>query len=275
MDEFLRAAQQAIPRAFKSEEYDRRRRAIIDRLNQEQERLWEGVQQFAQQLGFTVELTPAGVISLPLVQGRPLAPKEYERLPPPVREELERRNQRIQDRVADALREVRRLEHETAERLRQLDREVALFAVGGLFEELRERYQDLPQVLAFLEQVREDIPEHRHDFFPPQLPGVPAPIAQLQALQQQEHLARYRVNVFVDNSQTRGAPVIFERNPSYYNLVGRIDYRATISATVTDFSQIRAGALHRANGGFLVVHVLDLLANPFAWDALKRALITR
>lgn len=164
MDEFLRAAQQAIPRAFESEEYDRRRRAIIDRLNQERERLWEGVQQFAQQLGFAVELTPAGVISVPVVQGRPLAPEEFERLPEPVREELERRNQRIQDRVADALREVRRLERETAERLRQLDREVALFAVGGLFEELRERYQNIPQVLTFLDQVREDIPEHLHDF---------------------------------------------------------------------------------------------------------------
>ncbi len=275
MDEFLRAAQQAIPRAFESEEYDRRRRAIVERLGQERERLWEGVRQFAQQLGFAVELTPAGVISVPVIQGRPLSPEEYERLPEPVREELERRNQRIQDRVADALREVRRLEREVAERLRQLDREVALFAVGGLFEELRERYQDLPQVIQFLEQVREDIPEHLHDFFPPQLPGVPAPIAQLQALQQQEHLARYRVNVFVDNSQTRGAPVLFERNPSYYNLVGRIDYRATFGAMVTDFSQIRAGALHRANGGFLVLHALEVLSNPFAWEALKRALITR
>ncbi|MCS7050182.1 MAG: AAA family ATPase, partial [Thermomicrobium sp.] len=274
MDEFLRAAQQAIPRAFESEEYDRRRRAIVERLSEERERLWEGVRQFAQQLGFAVELTPAGVISVPVVQGRPLAPEEYERLPAPVREELERRNQRIQDQVADALREVRRLERETADRLRQLDREVALFAVGGLFEELRERYHDLPQVLQFLEQVREDIPEHLHDFFPPQLPGVPAPIAQLQALQQQEHLARYRVNVFVDNSQTKGAPVVFERNPSYYNLVGRIDYRATFGAMVTDFSQVRAGALHRANGGYLVLHAVELLSNPFAWEALKRALIT-
>ncbi len=275
MDEFLRAAQQAIPRAFESEEYDRRRRAIVDALNRERERLWEGVREFAQQLGFAVELTPAGVVSLPVVHGRPLSPEEYERLPEAVREELERRNRRIQDRVADALREVRRLERETAEKLRQLDREVALFAVGGLFEELRERYQDVPQVLEFLDQVREDIPEHLHDFFPPQVPGVPTPIAQLQALQQQEHLARYRINVFVDNSQTRGAPVVFERNPSYYNLVGRIDYRATFGAMVTDFSQIRPGALHRANGGFLVVHVLDLLSNPFAWDALKRSLITR
>lgn len=275
MDEFVRAAQQAIPRAFESEEYDRRRRAIIDRLNQERERLWEGVQQFAQQLGFAVELTPAGVVSVPVVQGRPLAPEEFERLPEPVRAELERRNQAIQDRVADALREVRRLERETAERLRQLDREVALFAIGGLFEELRERYQDVPQVLAFLEQVREDIPDHLHDFFPPQVPGIPTPIAQLQALQQQEHLARYRVNVLVDNSKTEGAPVIFERNPSYYNLVGRIDYRATFGAMVTDFSQIRAGALHRANGGFLVVHAMELLSNPFSWEALKRALLTR
>lgn len=275
MDAFSQAAQQVIPRAFESDEYDRRRRAIVDRLNQERERLWESVQQFAEQLGFSVQLTPAGVISVPVLQGRPISPEEYERLPQPVREELERRNQLIQDRVADALREIRRLERETAERLRQLDREVALFAIGGLFDELRERYQDLPQVVAFLQQVREDIPEHLHDFFPPQLPGVPTPIAQIQALQQQEYLARYRVNVLVDHSQTQGAPVVFERNPSFYNLVGRIDYRATFGAMVTDFSQIRAGALHRANGGFLILHILDLLTNPFSWDALKQALMTR
>lgn len=275
MDAFSQAAQQVIPRAFESDEYDRRRRAIVDRLNQERERLWESVQQFAEQLGFSVQLTPAGVISVPVLQGRPISPEEYERLPQPVREELERRNQLIQDRVADALREIRRLERETAERLRQLDREVALFAIGGLFDELRERYQDLPQVVAFLQQVREDIPEHLHDFFPPQLPGVPTPIAQIQALQQQEYLARYRVNVLVDHSQTQGAPVVFERNPSFYNLVGRFDYRVTFGAMVTDFSQIRAGALHRANGGFLILHILDLLTNPFSWDALKRALMTR
>ncbi len=275
MDEFVRAAQQAIPRAFESEEYDRRRREILEMLERQREELWSAVQEFAQQRGFALQATPAGVISVPLVQGRPIAPEAFELLPEPVREDLERKSQEIQERIGDTLREVRRLEKQTAERLRQLDREVALFAVGSLFDDLRERYANLPGVLAYLEEVREDLPDHLHDFFPPQVVNVPAPIAQLQVLQQQEHLARYRVNVLVDNSKREGAPVIFERNPTYYNLLGRIDYRAAFGAMVTDFSQIRPGALHRANGGFLVLNLSDVLRNPFSWDGLKRVLLTR
>uniref|UniRef100_A0A831T8Y0 endopeptidase La n=2 Tax=Thermorudis TaxID=1649508 RepID=A0A831T8Y0_9BACT len=275
MDEFVRAAQQAIPRAFESDEYDRRRREIVDRLERQRGELWTAAQEFAQQRGFALEATPAGVVSVPVVQGRPITPDAFEVLPAPVREDLERRNQEIQARIADTLREVRRLEKQAAERLRQLDREVALFAVGSLFDDLRERYADQPAVLAYLEEVREDLPDHLHDFFPPQAVNVPPPIAQLQALQQQEHLARYRVNVLVDNSTLDGAPVIFERNPSYYNLLGRIDYRAAFGAMVTDFSQIRPGALHRANGGFLVLNISDVLRNPFAWEGLKRALLSQ
>ncbi|MCM8750478.1 AAA family ATPase [Thermomicrobiaceae bacterium CFH 74404] len=275
MDEFVRAAQQAIPRAFESDEYDRRRREIVDRLERQRGELWTAAQEFAQQRGFALEATPAGVVSVPVVQGRPITPEAFEVLPAPVREDLERRNQEIQARIADTLREVRRLEKQAAERLRQLDREVALFAVGSLFDDLRERYADQPAVLAYLEEVREDLPDHLHDFFPPQAANVPPPIAQLQVVQQEEHLARYRVNVLVDNSRLEGAPVIFERNPSYYNVLGRIDYRAAFGAMVTDFSQIRPGALHRANGGFLVLHLADTLRNPFAWEGLKRALLSR
>ena len=275
MDDFVRAAQQAIPRAFESEEYDRRRRKVVETLEQQREQLWAAVQAFAEQRGFALQATPAGVISVPTFQGRPIAPETFERLPAPVRDDLARKGEEIQERIADTLREVRRLEKQAAERLRQLDREVALFAVGSLFDDLRERYAEHPAVLTYLEQLREDLPDHLHDFFPPPVANLPAPIAQLQVLQQQEHLARYRVNVLVDNSALQGAPVVFERNPTYYNLLGRIDYRAAFGAMVTDFSQIRAGALHRANGGFLVLNLADVLRNPFSWDGLKRALVTR
>jgi predicted ATP-dependent protease len=275
MDEFVRAAQQAIPRAFESEEYERRRREILEALDRQRDELWSAAQEFAQQRGFALQATQAGVVSVPIVQGRPIAPEAFDLLPAPVREDLERRSQEIQARIADTLREVRRLEKQAAERLRQLDREVALFAVGSLFDDLRERYADQPAVLAYLEEIREDLPDHLHDFFPPQAVNLPPPIAQLQVLQQQEHLARYRVNVLVDNSTLDGAPVIFERNPSYYNLLGRIDYRAAFGAMVTDFSQIRPGALHRANGGFLILHLDDVLRNPFAWEGLKRVLLSR
>jgi hypothetical protein len=162
---------------------------------------------------------------------------------------------------------VRRLEQEAARRLRELEREVALFATEPLLRELEERFGDRPEVLAYLADVKADILEHVADFrgggeaAPPFLPGARPP-----------DFARYRVNVLVDNGGAAGAPVVVERNPTYYNLVGRIEYRASFGTMVTDFREIKPGALHRANGGFLVLEALDVLRHPFAWEALKRAL---
>ena len=275
LDEFIRAAQRVIPRAFESEEYDRRRQQLLNHLNEQREARWRALEELARQLGFAVQVTPAGVVTVPLINGQPLTPEQFQLLPPALQQDIERRGQPLQEAIARTLREVRQLEKDAAEQLRQLNRNVALFAIGTLFDELHERYADLPDVARFLEQIREDIPEHLDDFLVQQPAEVPAPLAQMQLLQQQEHLARYRVNVLVDNSTTRGAPVIFERTPGYYNLVGRIEYRALFGAMVTDFHLIRPGSLHRANGGFLVLHLADLLRDPFAWDALKRALTTR
>src|SRR5262249_8088183 len=126
-------------------------------------------------------------------------------------------------------------------------------------------------VLAYLEHVQEDLLEHVDDFREPQAPAGAAPGVQPPA---QVDLSRYRVNVFVDNGKTGGAPVVFERNPTYYNLTGRLECRAAFGTLVADFGQIKPGALHRANGGFLVLEARAVLSNQFSWEALKRALQT-
>jgi predicted ATP-dependent protease len=148
------------------------------------------------------------------------------------------------------------------------------YSVGPHLDELREAYSDQPEVLTYLDQVQSDLPEHLDDFRSGESEAQQqAPLSSLPGMQREEHLARYSVNLFVDNDDLKGAPVIVERNPTYYNLIGRIDYRATFGAQVTDFRQIKPGALQRANGGFLVLNVLDVMSTPFAWEALKRSLI--
>src|SRR5919204_419666 len=128
-----------------------------------------------------------------------------------------------------------------------------------------------------VDRIREDIPEHLPDFQGAASDGdhEQAPPAMQQAARREEHLDRYRINVLVDNDGATGAPIVLERNPTYYNLVGRVEYRSAMGAMVTDFRQVKAGALHRANGGFLVLEALELLRNPLAWEALKRALRQR
>jgi lon-related putative ATP-dependent protease len=277
MDELVEAARREIPRAFESEDYERRRNDILTQLHQRQQALYSQIQESAKAQGFAIELTPAGILTVPLVDDHPLSTEQYENLPPEIKQELERRGEELRQRLEQALHEGRQQEKEAMERLRELEREVALFAVGHLFDDLRDRYRDHPEVLEYLKRVQEDIPEHLEDFraAPLQSEGLPAALAELQGSSREEHLSRYKVNVFVDNSETKGAPVVQEYYPTYYNLMGRLEYQARFGAMTTDFRLIKAGAIHKANGGYLVLDALAVLINPFAWDALKKALQTQ
>ncbi len=275
LDGFLQAAQHDIPRAFESEDYAHRRRAALSELQVRRSALLDQLQTEAREQGFSIEMTTTGIATIPLVLGKPLSDEEFQHLPAPQQQELAQHSLAFQERIADTLRQVHQMQKEATERVRQLDRDVALFIVGPHLDELREAYANLPEVLAYLDQIKSDLPEHLDDFR--NIEGEDerrAVLGLLPERQHEERLARYHVNVFVDNDDSEGAPVISERNPTYYNLIGRIDYRATFGALITDFRKIKPGALLRANGGFLVLQVRDLLAAPFAWEALKRALIS-
>ncbi len=273
MDEFVAAATQEISRAFESEEYERRRRDAISGIAQERERLTEALKEFAQERGFALEFTPVGVVTVPLYRGQPLSGEDLQRLPSEQRDAIEQRAKEIREETAGVQRQLRQLEKQVGEQVRELDRETATFAVGHLLDDLREKYRELSEVLEYLADVENDIPDHLRDFRP-EAADEESPVAQLQTLERESHLTRFAVNVIVDNAQTQGVPIEVERNPTYYNLAGRIDYRSAFGTMVTDFRQIKAGALHRANGGFLVLDMLDMLRQPFTWDALKRALLS-
>jgi lon-related putative ATP-dependent protease len=276
MEEFIQSARRDIPRAFDSEDYEQRQQNALSEIQQRREALTRELHTFATERGFTLQMTQAGIATIPTSEGQPIPPDQFQQLPEETRKQFEERNQEVQRQISSTMREIRQLEKEAAERMRTLEREVALFAVGPLFEELRERYQEHEELLTYLDEVQNDIPEHLSDFRAdqqaaqmPQIPGMPAPPPP------EERLSRYQINVLIDNSEASGAPIIQERNPTYYNLIGRIDYRSAMGSMMTDFRQIRPGALHQANGGFLVIHVSDLVTSPFSWEALKRCLVCR
>jgi lon-related putative ATP-dependent protease len=272
MDELIQSARQDIPRAFDSEDYEQRQQNALAEIQQRREQLNRELHTFATERGFALQMTQAGIATIPIKDGEPLPPEQFQQLPEEERKQYETANQEVQRQISSTVREIRQLEKTAMERMRDLEREVALFAVGPLLDELQERYANHAEVLTYLEEVKKDIPEHLSEFRPdqqrqqPQIPGMPQQSAE-------DRLARYQVNVLIDNSTLNGAPVVQERNPNYYNLIGRVDYRAAMGSMVTDFRQIRAGALHQANGGFLVVHAMELLTSPFAWEALKRSLV--
>jgi lon-related putative ATP-dependent protease len=280
MQRLIQRVRQELPRAFDSEDYERRQRALLGELADRRDAIFEELERFARSRNYAIQLTPAGVVTVPIVNGQPIPTEAFAVLAEPQRAEIEQRGKEVRDQVADTMRRARLLERETAERITTLDREVSLFVVGPLIEDLLEEFASEQEVAAYLRQVQDDVLANYREFrtvpgADPAASAASVPLAQFQAAIQGSFFARYEVNVLIDNSSAQGAPVIVERHATFYNLIGRMDYHAALGALVTDFRQIKPGALHRANGGFLVLDATDVLRQPFAWESLKRALLTK
>jgi lon-related putative ATP-dependent protease len=273
MDRLIERARQEIPTAFESDEYTNQAEAIRGELDSQRESLFTQLSQEAQQAGFLIQPSPMGLLIVPIVDGQPMSDQAFMALPEAAREEIRRRRRTIEDRIKDTMKEVRRLEREAGEKVEKLDAEVALFVVGGLLEDLLEKYAGFPDVETFLKEVRDDITRNVGQFRTPS--GAQQPVALLAPWMEELPFRKYQVNVVVDNSHSQGAPVIIELNPTYNNLFGRMEKETQFGALYTDFTLIKAGSLHQANGGYLVMPIEEVLRNLFTWDGLKRALRNR
>ncbi|MBI2954038.1 MAG: AAA family ATPase [Chloroflexi bacterium] len=273
MDGFLETAKREIPRAFESENYEQRKREIQRELDAKREAISNELQQHAREQGFAIEATPIGIVTVPVINGKPLSREEFDSLPEQAKRVIQERSEKIEEEIRNALARSRKLEKDANERIRDLDKEVALFAVGHLLEFLMEKYRAFPKVEDYLAQVQEDMIEHIDDFRAPEKEAVQIP--GLDHIKRDSTFDRYKVNVIINNKDARGAPVIVEHNPTYYNLFGRIDYRARLGALFTDFNMIKPGDIHRANGGYLILQARDVLLSLLSWDMLKRTLRSR
>jgi len=271
MEELLEAVRAAIKRAFTSEDYEHRRRDLMEEGQREAQRLMEAAQQEAQRAGFMLRFSPLGVAVVPVLAGRPLGPEEMASLDPLLRRQIEERQRQITEMVNEVGDRLRALERNLHSRLRELDRQVGQTAVNGLFRAVVDQYRHLPQVASFLEELRDYTLAHLDIFRdaegPPTVPrpGVESPF---------DPFIAFRCNLFVDNSQAEGPPVVIEPNPTWSNLFGRIERRAFMGAYFSDHTQLRAGSVHRANGGYLILDLNDLALRPGSWDGLKRVIRT-
>lgn len=273
VDAFVEAARREIPRLFESDAYSQRREELTKGLQEERERIFGEVEREARQRGFLLNATPMGIATVPAKDGnQPMTREEYTALPEEKQREIQERGEELQPLISQAMTAGRRLEREASQRLRGLERNVALFAITPLLNELRQEYIDIPKAVEFLEQVQDDIIEHLDLFRAGEQEAGPLALLRPPI---EETFGRYKVNVFVAQGSDGAAPIIVEDNPTYYNLFGRVDYRAQLGAMTTDHTMIKAGAIHRANGGYLILQAMDVLTSPLVWGTLKRALRCR
>ena len=244
---------------------------IVRNMQENRNEAFVGLEHKVNERGFTLLKTAMGMGIAPVLNGQVLSPEAYQQLDEATRQDIEERQQKLQTEMAETMRSIRDLEKTTKRQLQEYDREIADYAVKHLIEELKEKYGHLEEIPEYLAAVQADIVDNVEGFKGEEDTGEGLPAA-MRAGQRQALLKRYQINAIVDNSEQEGAPVIFEPNPTYGNLLGRIEHRAEFGALVTDFTMIKPGCLHKANGGYVVVEMRGLLANPFAWEALKRAL---
>ena len=270
MRALVRDLRTMIQAAFESEEYATQ----VERLNHEfKGRADQAIGEVAQEAhrhGLAMIRTPGGFSFAPEKDGEVMSAEAFQALPEAQRHELHRHVGEVQEQLLRVLRANMRLRKEHADRVRALDRSMTLVAVEHAIDELTTRYAALPKVIAYLEAVRTDVLDNAGDFR-----SREDEEGGDSAHEPPAELARYEVNVLLDAAASREVPVVEADLPSYQNLVGRVDHIARFGALLTDFRLIKGGLLHRANGGYLIVDAVKLLQQPFAWEALKRALLKR
>lgn len=260
-----------VPAAFQGEEYQRQRKALERELEERQEQAIEALQERARAEQVALLRTPGGFAFAPIRDGEVMSPKEFSRLSDEEKARIEEPVGRLQEELQAMLRQVPQWRKETRTRVKALNRDTAAQAAHQEIDSLRRRYEHAG-VLAYIDELEQDVIENFNDFRDDGEEGeggAHGPSAD------SPQFRRYQVNVLVDHSGSDGAPVVYEDNPVHDNLVGRVEHLAHMGTLVTDFMLIKPGALHQANGGYLVLDAHKVLTSPLAWDALKRALFSR
>ncbi|MCB0189695.1 MAG: AAA family ATPase, partial [Caldilineaceae bacterium] len=269
--------QSSLASAFESEEYQTRRQALEMELQEQQQERLNTLQERARERNLTLIRTPGGLVFAPFKDGNVLEPEQFNALPEEEQERMKAEVEVLQEQLQKVLYQMPKLERDIRTRLRELNQEISSFVLSELMDDLQKKYSDLPDVLAFLQAVQQDVGTHLTDFLGAKTKAAESaedeqPLPLPNGASSSPFLRRYSVNLLVDASDQTGAPVIYESNPTYLNLVGRVEQMATMGALITDFSLIKPGVLHRANGGYVIIDADKVLTNPYAWDGLKRAL---
>jgi lon-related putative ATP-dependent protease len=275
MASFIDEAKRIIPKVFESEDYVNRRNASLHDIEEERAKLFARIDSSGQEKGFLVQPGPSGLLTIPVKDGKPLQQEEFFALPEKEQAQYQKKREELMAELRDLFRQIRDLEQTGNETIEKLNKEVTMAATGRRLAALRDKYAKIDEIKDYLDAIQKDIFDNLPQFLP-----IP-PEQQQQMPPQFQHpllmelaFRKYAVNVIVDNAGSVGAPVVFEQTPTYQNLLGKIEKEVQFGVISTDFTMIRSGSIHKANGGFLVMMVEDLFRTPLTYDGLKTALKT-
>ena len=272
MESLISQLKKDIQEVIDSEDYKKQRQEIIKDSQDKQNTIFSALDNKLKKQGFTLRKVATGLVLVPIKDGQMISPEQFEGLSAAEKQRLEKLGQKLQEELNDEFQSIHDIDEKTKEKLAKHDRRMMRIAIEQPMRSIRKEFKNFSEVLDYLKDVEDDILNHITEFLPPAEDKPEQLIFQGAQTNSKVTFDRYRVNLIVDNSKTVGAPVIVECNPTHNNLIGRIDRQSKMGMLVTDFSLIKAGALHKANGGYLIIEAEQLFQSALAWKALKRAM---
>ena len=260
MEEFVNHVPVALREAFEGEDYSKRRDAVMQKVNRERNDIIASINRMAKDSGFSIQVTAAGFALVPLVEGRPLTDQEFLELPEALQKQINQAREAVNARIGDAFRPLRDIAKKADKEMSEMNKEIARFAISPYLDDMREQFKGIEEVDTYIDEVENDILES--------LPLFLAPPKDIPI----DPTRNYHVNLVVDNSQTKGAPAEIELNPTYIRLFGYSERESRMGALITDYTMVRAGTAHKANGGFLVIPAEQMFRDPLVWEGLKQML---
>ena len=270
---FVEDMKKALAAAFESEDYATRREEVTKQLDEKKQELLKALNKKASDAGFVLQRTEIGLLIIPVINGQVINEQQMGILPQSVRDEIQTRRKRLQDELRSAFRQFRDIDKDVEAAIEKFNKEVAEFAMDHLIQGLKDKYGGVTECMGYVEAVRNDVLENLGAILGAQKQQeTPFPFFMGQA---PDLTLRYRVNLVVDNSKQEGAPVVMEMNPTHSHLFGATEKEARFGTLVTDYTMIRAGSAHKANGGYLVIPVEELARNPGGYETLKRTIMNQ
>ncbi len=258
----------SIPDVFESKEYEKRIQDVIRDYDNRQRLLYEELQKKAESLDFVVKPSTTGIMINPVVSGKVIGEKEFSELPDDVKEKIEKRRKELEEDINTFLRQTRVLSKEKYQKIKKINDEMGIFVVGHKIDEIKDKFRGIKEVEKYLDEVEEYTLNNIAIFLPQSKQTYPF-------VQTQSKYDEYKINVFVNNEKTKSVPVIYEENPTYYNVFGKIEKQAYFGTFITNFTNIIPGAIHKANGGYLIIDAISALSNPGVWDTLKKTIMSK
>lgn len=273
MKNLIEEIKNEISRVFAGEEFERLKGRLLEEFYSHTNELYQELENFASDLQFSINKTATGLASVPLINGQPIGQEDYDSLSEEMKEDIQNRNRRVQEKMNETMRRYRELERQTKTLVSNLEKQVGHQTIEPLLNEVRSRFEGFSAVVNYLSEVEKDIIENLEIFTDKEEPQNPMLI--FKRFNRASVMARYQVNLLVDNSQLKGQPVVEENNPTFSKLFGTIEYEGEFGVLSTDFTKLKRGAVHAANGGYLLLQASDLIKSPMLWETLKRTLRNR